>query len=66
MRFTSVFVAGALAVAARAQTTTAPEPEESSGSPTVSLDPVQSSIMACLDVCDPTDVGCLADCNPVS
>lgn len=65
MRFTSFIVAGAFAVAARAQTTTAPEPEETSGSPTVSLDPVQSSIIACLDSCDPDDVGCLARCNPV-
>lgn len=61
MRFTSVFVAGAFAVAAHAQSTT----EGDVPSPTYSLDPVQSSILACINECDAADVNCLADCNPV-
>lgn len=58
MRFTAALVAGTFAVAASAQQT--------SGSPTVGIDPAQSSVIACIDDCDPTDVGCLARCNPVS
>lgn len=61
MRFTSAFVAGALAVAARAQDTTTEAPSTT----TWSLDPAQSSVLACYDSCDATDVNCLADCNPV-
>jgi cobalamin biosynthesis Mg chelatase CobN len=61
MRFTSVFVAGAFAVAAQAQSTT----EGDVPSPTYSMDPVQSSILSCINECDPADVNCLADCNPV-
>lgn len=61
MRFTSALVAGALAVAVRAQTTTSDAPSTT----TWSLDPVQSSILACINECDATDVNCLADCNPV-
>ena len=61
MRFTSALVAGALAVAVRAQTTTTDSPSTT----TYTLDPVQSSIIACIDKCDATDVNCLADCNPV-
>jgi hypothetical protein len=60
MRFTSAIAAGALAVAASAQKTTGSDPTQ-----TFAIDPVQSSILACVDTCDPTDIGCLAACNPV-
>lgn len=53
MRFTSIFVAGALAIAARAQSPT----EESSSTP--------SSVTACLEACDANDIGCFADCAKV-
>lgn len=61
MRFTSAIVAGALAIAARAQSTTEGEVVTA----TVTLDPIQSEIIACIDECDPTDISCLARCNPV-
>jgi hypothetical protein len=61
MRFTSALIAGALAVAVRAQTTTSDAPSTT----TYSLDPVQSSIIACISECDDDDVNCRADCNPV-
>ena len=57
MRFTAVFIASALSAVAVAQSTTA--------SPTMSLDPAQSSIIACLDKCGEDDVACKARCNPV-
>lgn len=62
MRFTAALVAGTFAVAASAQT----QSQSGAASATVSLDPVQSSIYACIDDCDATDIGCLARCNPVS
>jgi hypothetical protein len=61
MRFTTAFVAGALAVVARAQSETTVETPTN----TYSLDPVQSSIYACIGECDPSDTACLARCNPV-
>jgi hypothetical protein len=60
MRFTTAFVACGLAVAASAQSTTADAP-----SSTVSLDPAQSSVVACLEDCDADDLACLSRCNPV-
>ncbi|KFH42980.1 hypothetical protein ACRE_062630 [Hapsidospora chrysogenum ATCC 11550] len=60
MRFTTAFIACGLAVAASAQSTTADAP-----SSTVSLDPAQSSVIACLDDCDDDDLACLSRCNPV-
>lgn len=61
MRFTQVFVAGALVAAASAQDTTA----SSEATPTYAMDPAQSSTLACIDSCDPTDLSCIAHCNPV-
>lgn len=56
MRFTAIFLASALSAVAVATT---------SASPTYSLDPAQSSIIACLDKCGEADVDCKARCNPV-
>jgi len=53
MRFTSAIVAGSLAVAASAQSTT------------VSLTPAQSSQVACISECDADDLACIARCSPV-
>ncbi|KAF4123999.1 hypothetical protein GMORB2_5715 [Geosmithia morbida] len=58
MRFTSILFAGALAVVAAAQSS-------DKATSTTSADPVQSSIQACIESCDATDVACLARCNPV-
>lgn len=53
MRFTSVFVAGAFAVMASAQ------------SATVSVSPAQQSQLDCLDACDAGDVKCQSYCITV-
>ncbi|KAF6805517.1 hypothetical protein CSOJ01_09449 [Colletotrichum sojae] len=60
MRFTSIIVAGVLAVAASAQ---------SSATPTVSIDTAQSSAAAaitkCLEACPASDVTCQSKCISV-
>lgn len=53
MRFTSVFVAGAFAVMASAQSTTA------------SVSPAQQSQLDCLEACDAGDVKCQSYCITV-
>lgn len=59
MRFTPVIVAGLLAVARAADSTTA----SASAAPTSGLSTEQEK---CIDACDPKDVNCLAHCAPVS
>ncbi|CAM1506948.1 Fc.00g065890.m01.CDS01 [Cosmosporella sp. VM-42] len=61
MRFSTVFVTGALAVLASAQSAT----EKSTATATVGLDPVQSSQLACYDACDDGDVECKSHCVAV-
>lgn len=59
MRFTPVIVAGLLAVARAADSTTA----SASAAPTSGLTTEQEK---CIADCDPKDVVCLAHCAPVS
>jgi hypothetical protein len=54
MRFTSIFVAGAFATMAAAQSKTA------------SVSPAQESQLKCLDKCDAGDVKCQSYCITVS
>lgn len=66
MRF-SIFVAGAMAAIATAQTT-ADVPTNvptTVASPTFSLSPEQSSQLACVEACSPGDVDCQSHCVPV-
>jgi hypothetical protein len=61
MRFATAIFAGLVAVAyAQDSSATTAQPAT-----TVSVDPVQASIMACLDNCSPGDVNCQAKCVPV-
>ncbi|KAF7558325.1 hypothetical protein G7046_g5829 [Stylonectria norvegica] len=53
MRFSTIFVSGALAVLASAASTT------------VGLTPAQSSAAACIDKCDVGDVDCQSHCVAV-
>ena len=63
MRFTSIIVAGAVAVFASAQDTTG----TSSVAPTAATtDAAQASTIACLDACEDGDVTCEAKCIAVS
>lgn len=62
MRFT-IAVAGAFAAVAVAQSPSASATQ--AASQTVSLSPVQSSMMACLDKCEPGDVACESPCIAV-
>ena len=59
MRFTAVLFAGVFAAFASAQSTTV------SSSPSATTDPVQASIIACLNKCDDGDVDCTAHCIAV-
>lgn len=61
MRFTAALAVAAFGAVACAQSTTA----SSQASQTVTLDPVQSSIVACLKQCPEDSVDCRARCNPV-
>lgn len=63
MRFTSIIVAGALAMFASAQDTTG----TSSVAPTAATtDAAQASTIACLDACKDGDVACESKCIAVS
>ncbi|OLN88717.1 hypothetical protein CCHL11_01794 [Colletotrichum chlorophyti] len=57
MRFTSVFVAGAFALLANAQSTTSTAASAASSE--------QAAIAKCLEGCPATDVGCQSKCVPV-
>ncbi|KAG8169818.1 hypothetical protein KVR01_000563 [Diaporthe batatas] len=59
MRFTSIIVAGALAMFACAQDTTG---TTSSTATAATTDAAQASTLACLDACDAGDVNCRAVC----
>ncbi|ELQ43243.1 hypothetical protein M0657_004678 [Pyricularia oryzae] len=61
MRF-SVILTGAFAAVAMAQSTT---PTTASAPTPVGLTPQQSSALACLEKCNPSDVNCRAACNGV-
>lgn len=63
MRFTSTIVAGLFAVV-YAQDTTTPADNQAPDT-TASVDPVQASILACLENCAAGDVTCEAACVPV-
>ncbi|KAL1872108.1 hypothetical protein Daus18300_004477 [Diaporthe australafricana] len=62
MRFTSIIVAGAVAVFASAQDTTG---TSSAAATAASTDAAQASSLACLDACDAGDVTCQAKCISV-
>ncbi|KAL1883825.1 hypothetical protein VTK73DRAFT_7613 [Phialemonium thermophilum] len=68
MRFTSVLVAGAFAVLARAQTPSTTS-TSSATTTTVSVDPAQTSAQAamikCIDACPAGDVACTSKCIAV-
>jgi len=60
MRFTTVLVAATLGAVASAASSVTKEV-----TPTQSISPAESSIVACLHRCDAGDVNCMAHCNPV-
>ena len=64
MRFTSAIVAGLFAVSYAQETATTPSEDEAPAT-TTSIDPVQASIIACLEACADGDVACEATCVPV-
>lgn len=63
MRFTSIIVAGALAMFASAQDTTG---TTSATATAATTDAAQASTIACLDACEDGDVTCEARCIAVS
>lgn len=63
MRFTSIIVAGAVAMFASAQDTTS---TSSVAATAATTDAAQASTIACLDACKDGDVTCEAKCIAVS
>lgn len=63
MRFTSIIVAGALAMVASAQDTTG---TSSVAATAATTDAAQASSLACLDACADGDVACQSKCIAVS
>jgi hypothetical protein len=61
MRFTAALALGSLAIVASAQTNT----NGNDASSTMSADPYQASLEACIDLCEEGDRSCVARCAPV-